>query len=125
MSKVKFCLWGLHEFRARIYNVRIILAALSGEPLRAGKGSHPSVNTGPFFVRGACGAVQHARFAGLSAFCRSSPAQSRSTNRYSRRVGSTLEATPRDDFAESEPEGRSVLTSEAQPSMLTRREAPC
>ena len=31
-----------------LYNLRIILAALSGEPLRAGKGSHPSVNTGPF-----------------------------------------------------------------------------
>jgi hypothetical protein len=57
----------LRDIRARLYNIRIILAALSGEPLRAGKGSHPSMNTGPFFVHGAAGAAQHARFAGLSA----------------------------------------------------------
>src|SRR5215210_2055510 len=50
MQKIKFCLQVLHRLRPLLYNLRIILAALSGEPLRAGKGSHPSVNTGPFFV---------------------------------------------------------------------------
>src|SRR5215210_6014447 len=51
MQKIKVCLWALRGLRGRLYNIRIILAALSGEPLRAGKGSHPSVNTGPFFVQ--------------------------------------------------------------------------
>jgi hypothetical protein len=73
------------------------------------------------FQPSAC-TCQHACFAGSSAFCRSGLARLCAEYRYPQRPGSALSATLRDDFAESEPEGRSVLKSEgASPSVLTRR----